>query len=570
MQPFPVPHFNGMLLNISPIKVKIEFIRHCIIDYQRQMQTLCTKNYKEFAIKDANGLIIKEFPGAKNANRALPGDIVEVTLFGCNLIERKQATPIAGLLELNSKTKYGFTNRHHPIYLFTPFNESYPQFIVGSSERDTSKNRPGVIQFEKWSDLDNLPRGALIQLLETDEDALSWTYTPIACTKYKGPLPERVNEEEYGKRPLVNAFHIDPPGCLDVDDVLTIEELDNETYVTITISDVAAHIPCGHPLDARASEIGETFYQDRRKPRHMLPASLSEDLLSLLPSEKSKLGLSLQFPLGDITRVRWFESAVQTTATYTYESIYKNKALCESIEKMARALGEESGDSHKWIEAAMKFYNVQAAILLRASHTGLLRSHEAPDQAKLDNIVKINPELKFLAYNSAMYVPANDPHPHHYGLEAEVYTHATSPIRRYADLVNQRSIKSIINPKADSVMPIPRDLPKHLNDRAKQAKRHDRDLIFIRALRSEQKQITGQILTMVPEDANIKLSIYVNEWQQIIKVKYTASPDQPETIVSKDETTRHRVSIGQHISLEYFADITARNWKKRMVLRITA
>ena len=170
------------------------------------MQTLCTKNYKEFAIKDANGLIMKEFLGAKNANRALPGDIVEATESGCSLLYRKQTTPIAGLLELSSKTKYGFTNRHHPMYLFTPFNESYPQFIVGSSERDTSKNRPGVIHFEKWTEADNLPRGALIQLLETDEDALSWTYTPIACTKYKGPLPEAVNEVEIGKRPLIKAF----------------------------------------------------------------------------------------------------------------------------------------------------------------------------------------------------------------------------------------------------------------------------------------------------------------------------------------------------------------------------
>ena len=111
-------------------------------------------------------------------------------------------------------------------------------------------------------------------------------------------------------------------------------------------------------------------------------------------------------------------------------------------------------------------------------------------------------------------------------------------------------------------------MPKHLNDRAKQAKRHDRDLVFIRALRSEKKQITGQILTMVPKDTYIKLSMYVNDWQQVVKIKYNTSPEGPDTIVSKDETTKHRVSIGQHISLQYFADISARNWKKRMVLRI--
>jgi exoribonuclease R len=235
---------------------------------------------------------------------------------------------------------------------------------------------------------------------------------------------------------------------------------------------------------------------------------------------------------------------------------------------MASALGEQSADSHKWIEAAMKFYNIQAAILLRASQTGLLRSHEAPDQAKLDSLLKVGPELKFLAYNSAMYVPADHADPHHYGLEATLYTHATSPIRRYADLVNQRSIKFIISGKTSEIIPVPPSMPAHLNARAKLAKCHDRDLVFVRALRSEKRQVSGKILSMVAKDSIIKLSVYVNEWQQLVKIKYIASPDEPDTILSKDEKTKLTISIGQSVAVHYFADMTARNWKRRMILRI--
>jgi hypothetical protein len=73
---------------------------------------------------------------------------------------------------------------------------------------------------------------------------------------------------------------------------------------------------------------------------------------------------------------------------------------------------------------------------------------------------------------------------------------------------------------------------------------------------------------MVAKDSIIKLSVYVNEWQQVVKIKYIASPDEPYTILSKDEKTKLTISIGQSVTVHYFADMTARNWKRRMILRI--
>ena len=539
------------------------------------MPTLYTKNYKDFAI--IHDTQIHTFSGAKLANKALPGDYVATAAAGCTLVARNQSLPIAGLLELNSKTKYGFTSKNHPIYLFIPFNEAYPPFVVGSSERDTTRNRQAIIKFESWT-TDTFPRGSLIKFLDTEEEALSWTYTPLACMPYKGLLPQ---DQEQASRPLIQAFHIDPLGCKDVDDVLTIDTNDGITYVTITISDVAAHIPEGSPLDQRARQIAQTFYQDGLKPRHMFPPELSEDRLSLLPLLPldlsvpllNKLGLSLKFPLHDPTNVTWFESAVQTTKTYTYESVYNDEPLCKVLTEMSLALGTATDDSHKWIEAAMKFYNVQAAILLHKAKAGLLRSHLAPDEAKLQNLTKINPDLQFLAYKSALYVPATDPNPKHFGLDADFYTHATSPIRRYADLVNQRVIKAMLLKQQPSQT---QTAATHLNDRAKQAKRHDRDLIFIRALKSGGSQVTGQILEIKAEDANTRLSIYVPAWQLTVKLRYKTKKQSQEqsqeqlTVISKDETTEHTVAVGQTVTLDYRADMAARNWKKRMVMRLVA
>lgn len=528
---------------------------------------LSTKNYKDFAILDSDANPIHTFSGAKLANKALPGDAVMLGPNGVITLEKRANHPqLAGLLELNSKTKYGFTAKNHPIYLFIPFNSAYPPFVVGSSEKDTSKNRLALIRFDSWT-TDTYPRGALQRLLDSELEALSWTYTPLACEKYKGLMPDPPIAT--ASRPHIQAFHIDPPDCRDVDDVLTIESKGSETYITITISDVAAHIPKDHPLDIRASQIAQTFYQPNMKPRHVFPQELSEDRLSLLPSSAPKLGLSLKFPISDPTQVTWFESQVNTTQTFTYESVYQDPQICQTLTQLSQILNEPTDDSHKWIEVAMKFYNTEAAKLLHKHQTGFLRAHDKPDQEKLDALTQINPTLQFLAYSSATYVQSNHPDPSHYGLQAQHYTHATSPIRRYADLVNQRSLKAIIN----SETPPPFQPPNHLNYVAKQAKRHDRDLTFILALQTNNKPIVcGQILQIQnkPSDPTItKLSIYVPEWQLTVKLRYTTGP-HPNTIVSKDEKTTHVIALGQQVTLNYYADMTARNWKKRMVLKLNA
>ena len=489
---------------------------------------LHTKNYQDFQILDVDK-VIHSFSGAKLAGKALPGDTVAATEEGCSLVSRRIHPPIAGLLELTSKTRYGFTAKNCPIYRFTPFNEAYPPFIVGCSEKDTSQNRLALIKFDSWTD--TLPRGALQKFLASEEEALSWTYTPLACEKYKGPIPA---EPDISGRRSLSAFHIDPVGCRDVDDVLTIEEVAGRVVVTITISDVAAHIPKGCALDLRAAEICQTFYQDG-VARPVFPAELSEGRMSLLPGE-FKAGVSLRFSLDDPEKVQWFESRVQTVATYTYESVYRNEPLCEQLRLMAAALGEPTDDSHEWIEVAMKFYNTEAAKLLRKYGTGLLRCHTEPKGVEA---LLSNPATRFLAFSAAEYVAANHPAPYHYGLNTEFYTHATSPIRRYADLINQRSLKAILA----GATPPPLEPVGHLNHVSKQAKRHDRDLVFMKAIREGPKAVEGIVIEL-----GERVSIYVPEWQTRVKLALTD------------------VIEGQTVMLKYYADMTARNWKKRMVL----
>lgn len=531
----------------------------------QQRYVLYTKDYKSFELRSqiAPPILIQ---GAKSVAKCLPGDEVSYSpSTGVSLLSRSKHPTLAGLLELNSKVKYGFTSRGSPIYLFTPFNEAYPPFVVGCSERDTSVNRLGLIQFESWSE--TFPRGNLLRLLPVgaDEEALAWTYSPLACERYKGPIPLAPLMTNRQQLPE-NTFHIDPPGCRDVDDVLTIEHNGSETYIIITIADVAAVVHPGTPLDQRAAQIAQTLYQDGNAPRHMLPAELSESLLSLLPGGEPKPGVSLRFPLSNPNHTEWFLSAVSTSKTYTYESVYTNREITSVLTQMATALGEPTDDSHKWIEVAMKFYNLEAAKLLRSTGQGYLRAHDAPQQTKLNHYTSISPDLRFLAFVSASYIPASATETQHWGLSTDLYTHITSPIRRYADLVNQRVLKAVI-----SQLPLPTSTPPptHLNSRAKQLKQHDRDLVLLRQIKQQPTgttQATVIELKPLPETNETKVILYVPAWQLVVRLRYTQQADG--SLLSKDERQQFIVKVGDQLTLAYTSNLTARSWKKRMVLTL--
>ena len=530
------------------------------------IKMLTTKNYQTFEIPG-----LKTFSGAKNAQRCLPGDTVESTETGCKLIKRADHPVLAGLIELNSKVRYGFSARNVPIYLFTPFNESYPPFVVGCSERDCSKNRLALVKFESWTE--TYPRGILQRLLPLghEEEALSWTYSPRACERYKGEMPQAPDLKN--RRQLQgHTFHIDPVGCRDVDDVISVfyNQGNEDIEITITIADVAATVQQGSPLDERAAQIAQTFYQDGNEPRHMFPRELSEEALSLLPGTP-KAGLSLSFSVWNPRKVTWFESVVETQTTYTYDTIYGNQLLCDALETMSSTLGEPTNDSHKWIEVAMKFYNTEAAKIIRQAKQGVLRAHTAPQEEKLNRLMKFNPELKFLAYAAANYIPATAEKPHHWGLGTDLYTHASSPIRRYADLINQRVLKAFLNGTTEQTEQVN---IAHLNRVAKAAKQHDRDLVFLRAIQKEPTaQVAGEIIDMLPVDEDkLKISVYLPTWKYIVKLIYTRGmPSEGiETVVSKDEKETHDICVGKRVMIAYHADLTARTWKRRMVFRLTA
>lgn len=443
---------------------------------------------------------------------------------------------IVGVLELASKYRYGLTSRGVPIYLFRPYDEALPEFIVGCSERDTSVNQIALVEVATalaQEGATEKPRGTLIRLFgpvgdyEAEKAALLQHYCPARYRKEPVPEPNTADDEN---RQFIDAahgwivLHVDPPGCRDIDDAIAYHHETNTWAVVI--ADAAAAVPAGSAVDDIARQIGQTFYSAcGTVVRPMLPPVLSEGSASLLPGQQRR-GVAL---IGNTFAAVW----VTVEHSFTYDSFPQSD--------VAAMLGLSEAEPHDWISKMMMGYNAAAGRLFKEYATGILRMQAPADAAAIATWASVSPELAHMANEAATYVNAcEDANQRHAGLDLDAYAHASSPLRRYADLQNQRVLKVLLKrggPPADAL------LPAHLNERQKAVRRWSRDQHFLDVV------TPGQVHTIDVTWVDTE-RVWVPEWKRLLRLRHDV-PNPPAP------GTTDRIQI--------FCDPTRRNWQQRIL-----
>jgi ribonuclease R len=171
----------------------------------------------------------------------------------------------------------------------------------------------------------------------------------------------------------------------------------------------------------------------------------------------------------------------------------ETQIVCDAEGRIEKIVPRTRNDAHRLIEEAMLAANVCAAdFIAKAEHPSLFRVHEGPTPEKrlaLQNYLralglglhlsddpspsemagiaaatKDRPDamqihtMLLRSMQQAVYTPANAGH---FGLAYPAYTHFTSPIRRYPDLLVHRVIKALLGKKryhlslVDTVPPPP-------------------------------------------------------------------------------------------------------------------
>ena len=539
---------------------------------------LQTKNYDDFIILSDTGEKLIEFKGAKFANKCLPGDHVNWDGLKCNLELRDEHPLIVGTIELTNKSKYGLTSRKIPMYLFTPYDKKYPHFIVGCSEKDIKRNRIGLIKCDIWSEKSTFPRGLIQQIFgisgdyEAEKQALIYQASPWKYPNYSYEVIQYNNKSKRYRHLLSGfTFNIDPKGCKDVDDVFTIEKINNSEWkVTITISDVASFVEDGGAVDIMASLIGQTLYDKNGKViRPMLPEEYSEKGCSLIPGKES-YGVSLHFIWNgsEISNKVWYESILITDKSYTYEEFMDEKSeYYDIIKGVASYLGKEKlNDSHQWVEQLMIYYNKEVGNILKENNLGILRRHLEPNRERLEKYRRYIPEWKNLAYLSAEYCLADEKDTEHYGLETSAYAHATSPIRRYADLINQRILKQLINSQTSNYI-VPQAM-YDINMIEKRVRQFDKNMQFLEVISTGERVFKGIIMEKKRIDDNmVKIKLYIPKWRRMISTTYKYVSD--DIVLSRDEKENLDISDFKEVTVECLFNLQLRNWKDRVIIHLS-
>jgi len=277
----------------------------------------------------------------------------------------------------------------------------------------------------------------------------------------------------------LDCFTIDGERTRDLDDALSLEVLPSGWHLGVHIADVSALVAAGTTLDQEAQERGSSIYlPETRLP--MLPEEISEDTLSLV-AQKERWALSFMVTLDQEGEVQDWEitpSLIRVRRRLSYgevdrllekdETLGALSRLAERLKAVRLARGgyelklpevwvsfdpqgkvqvtveDQETPSHQLVAEAMVLANWLAArFLAERGVPAIYRTQPEPREPINREEPKTLLELWQDRRKLSRVVMELNPQPH-WGLGLPQYTFATSPIRRYLDLVIHRQIVSVL------------------------------------------------------------------------------------------------------------------------------
>ncbi|XP_032720536.1 DIS3-like exonuclease 1 isoform X2 [Lontra canadensis] len=567
--------------------------------------------------------------GMKARNRSIHGDVVVVELLPKNEWKGRTAAlcendsddkalgdppsepmptgKVVGILQKNwrdyvvtfpSKEEVQSQGKNAQKILVTPWDNRIPKIRISTQQTEALQDFRVIVRIDSWESTSLYPNGHFVRVLgrigdlegeiatilvENSISVVPFSEAQMCEMPVNTPEnPWKVSPEEERERKDLRETHlvfsIDPKGCEDVDDTLSVRTLANGNLeLGVHIADVTHFVPPNSYIDIEARTRAITYYlADRRYD--MLPSILSADLCSLLGGV-DRYAVSVIWELDktsyEIKTVWYGRTIIRSAYKLFYEAAQElldgnfhivddipefrdldEKSRQAKLEELVWAIGklteiarhirakrdhcgalelegveirvqlDEKKNIHDLIpRQPLEVHETVAECMILANHwvakkiwesfphQALLRQHPPPQQEffselrecakakgffidtrsnktladSLDNandpndpiVNRLLRSMATQAMSNALYFSTGscaEEEFHHYGLALDKYTHFTSPIRRYSDIVVHRLLMAAIS--KDKKMEIKdnllsnkdlEELCRHINNRNRAA-----------------------------------------------------------------------------------------------------
>ncbi|KAI0227007.1 hypothetical protein LSAT2_022540 [Lamellibrachia satsuma] len=220
----------------------------------------------------------------------------------CLMLPRCGTAPKVHIIDSYVKENYSGPIKNQLVTIYKIRDGNLQQKCIERLNPKDRQSKLFVVRYIKWKTSCMYPLGCVVKAIKPGRDLLSgqrilnlqyqvqqqFPADVVSCAE-NSREPERLD----GRRDLREefTFTIDPPGCTDIDDALSVRRRDrngHEIYeVDVHIADVTHYVQQADPVDIESRRRGTTFYPAVGcSAFHMLPQRLSEDLCSLLPEQR--------------------------------------------------------------------------------------------------------------------------------------------------------------------------------------------------------------------------------------------------------------------------------------------